>query len=390
MPFACIVIFIVIVLINLILPEDFPIGSRIALALGSIFMILSTVPSFLCSAAGLAFLIYARKKGGTKTVPFIVLCAAGMILGVLSSLFWFSIARGFESTEGQLEKLAKIPEIEEFVLTDDSEEGGLHDGIMYNDLDLYLSHDRFLQVSNMSEYMTSFRLNATGDWNLFVVYENSDKALIKRPWLAQEELSELCGKNIKKLSDLISCYDTLMQKAGELPLLEENPTRPGFFKAPLQKERLAFREDAIYHDLLRQEGVTSAKKISGCYDYLENYWYEITMDDGHTVLMTVSAVFPQDDGGIQCDFFIRSFDGEPISLLSMTNTTYGINYYSPYSDRAFAKKIGEEMHSYRDFFPHYKEFLELTKELLEESKAAKNDKNRNRTGGMLSGVYSPQ
>ena len=141
---------------------------------------------------------------------------------------------------------------------------------------------------------------------------------------------------------------------------------------------------------MRQEGVVSVKKIKGHYDYLENYWYEITMNDGHTLLMTVSAVFPKDDGSIKSDYCIRMFDGEPISLLSMTNTTYGINYYSPYPARAFAKKIGAEMNSYRDFFPHYKEFLGLTDELLEESKKAKDDKNKHDGGGMISGMYSPQ
>lgn len=90
---------------------------------------------------------------------------------------------------------------------------------------------------------------------------------------------------------------TLMKKIDEMPILEEHPTRPGFFKTPLQKEKLAIRENAIF-----------VKKISGRYDYLENYWYEITMDDGHTLLMTISAVSPQDDGSIECYFFIRSFD----------------------------------------------------------------------------------
>lgn len=72
-----------------------------------------------------------------------------------------------------------------------------------------------------------------------------------------------------------------MKKIDEMPILEEHPTRPGFFKTPLQKEKLAIRENAIF-----------VKKISGRYDYLENYWYEITMDDG----------------SIECYFFIKSFD----------------------------------------------------------------------------------
>ena len=351
---------------------------------------LLTIPSFICLVIALVFLICARKKVGKKTLPFIVFCVIGMAFSALFSVLLFYFMRGFESTTGQLEKLSKISEIEEFVLTDDSEEGGFHDGIMYNDLDLYLTRDRFLQVSHMSEYMTSFYLNAAGDWNLFFVYEDSDKELIKQPWLKQKKLSELCGKKIKKLTDLISCYDTLMQKIEAMPILEENPTRTGFFKKPLQKEKFALREDDIYKDLLNQSGVVSVKKIRGYYEYLENYWYEIKMDDGHALLMTVSAVFPQDDGSIECYFSIRNFDSESISLLSMTNTTYGINYYSPYSSGAFAKKVGVKMNSYRDFFPHYKEFLELTDELLEESKKAKNDKNRNKSSGMISGTYSPQ
>lgn len=56
---------------------------------------------------------------------------------------------------------------------------------------------------------------------------------------------------------------TLMKKINEMPILEEHPTRPGFFKTPLQKEKLAIRENAIYEDLLCQAGVAFVKKISG-------------------------------------------------------------------------------------------------------------------------------
>ena len=129
---------------------------------------LLTIPSFICLVIALVFLICARKKGCKKTLPFIVFCVIGMAFSALFSVLLFYFMRGFESTTGQLEKISKISEIEEFVLTDDSEEGGFHDGIMYNDLDLYLTRDRFLQVSHMSEYMTSFYLNAAGDWNLFL------------------------------------------------------------------------------------------------------------------------------------------------------------------------------------------------------------------------------
>lgn len=351
---------------------------------------LCTVPSFVCCTAGLGLLLYARKKGGRKTLPFIVLCAVGMVFSALFTALLLFMNDAFESTAGQLDKLSKIQEIEEFVLTDDSEMGGFHDGIMYNDLDLYLSGGRFLQVSDMSEDMYSFNLNAAGDWNLFVVYENEDNELIERSWLKQEELSELCGTNIKKLVDLISQYDTFIEKIETMPLLEEKSTRTGFFKSELQRQKLALREESVYEDILLQEGVVSVKKIEGRYGYLENYWYEITMSDGHRFLMTTSAVFPQEDGSVQSYFCIREFDGEPISLLSMRNTTYGINYYSPFSETAFAKRIGVEMQSYRDFFPHYKEFLDLKDELLEEGRNAKNDKHRNSVGGMMSGVYKMQ
>lgn len=366
---------------------------RIMLDVDGFFMIMLTIPSFVCVTVGLILLLHARKKGGKKTLPFIVLCIVGMVLSVLISLFLFSMARGFESTVGQLDKLSKISEIEEFVLTDDSEEGGFHDGTMYNDLDLYLAGGGFLQVSHMSEYLTSFHLDSAGDWQLVSVTTYHDRELATQRWLEQDELSKLCGKKIKKLTDLISCYDSFMQKVEALPLFEEDaPLQKGIFKIPLQREKLALREQVIYDDLLNQPGVSSVKKIKGHYDYLENYWYEISMDDGHSFLMTVSAVFPHDDGSLKSDFCIRAFDGEPISLLSMTNETYGIDYYSPYSDRAFAKKIGEEMRSYRDFFPHYKEFLNLTGELLEESKKAESNprRNKNSGGGMISGTYSPR
>ncbi len=366
------------------------IWNSVWLKIGGTFMTLSTIPSFLCCVVGLILLICARKKGGRKTLPFIIISIVGMILSVLLSLLFYVLMRGFESTVGQLNKLSKISAIEEFVLTYDSEEGGFHDGTMYNDLDLYLTDGGFLQVEHMSEYLTSFRLKSVGNWNFIYVYENSDKELIKKTCLEQEQLSELCGTKIKKLNDLISNYDSFIQKAEGLPLAEEKPTKTGFFKSPLKKEKLALRENVIYEDLLRQEGVVSVKKIKGHYEYLENYWYEITMNDGHTLVMTVSAVVPQDDGSLESDYCIRMFDGEPISLLSMTNTTYGINYYSPYSGRAFAKKIGVEMNSYRVFFPYYKEFVDLSDELLEESKKMKNDKNKSSGGGMISGMYTPR
>ena len=111
--------------------------------------------------------------------------------------------------------------------------------------------------------MYSFNLNAAGDWNLFVVYENEDNELTERSWLKQEELSELCGSNIKKLVDLISLYDTFMEKVETMPLLDENPTETGFFKSGLQQQKLALREEAIYEDLLQQEGVISVEKVKG-------------------------------------------------------------------------------------------------------------------------------
>lgn len=367
--------------------------NRISLGVMGFFATMLTIPSFVCEVVGVILLLHARKKGGKRTLPFIVLCIVGMVLSVLISLFLFSMARGFESTVGQLDKLSKISEIEEFVLTDDSEDGGFHDGTMYNDLDLYLAGGGFLQVSHMSEYLTSFHLDSAGDWQLVSVTTYHDGELATQRCLEQDELSKLCGKKIKKLTDLISCYDSFMQKVEALPLFEEDaPLQKGIFKIPLQREKLALREQAIYDDLLNQPGVSSVKRITGHYDYLENYWYELSMDDGHSFLMTVSAVFPQDEGSLKSDFCIRAFDGEPISLLSMTNETYGIDYYSPYCDRDFAEKIGEEMRSYRDFFPHYKEFLNLTGELLEESKKKESNPRRNKShgGGMLSGTYSPR
>ena len=226
-------------------------------------------------------------------------------------------------------------------------------------------------MASSKEYL-DYVLDSAGDWQLVSVTTYHDGELATQRWLEQDELSKLCGKKIKKLTDLISCYDSFIKTVESLPILEEDaPRRIGIFKIPLQKEKLALREQVIYDDLLNQPGVSSVKRITGHYDYLENYWYEISMDDGHSFLMTVSAVFPHDDGSLKSDFCIRAFDGEPISLLSMTNETYGIDYYSPYSDRAFTKKIGEEMRSYRDFFPHYKEFLNLTGELLEKAKKQK-------------------
>ena len=364
--------------------------NNVMLKVYGFLMTLSTVPSFICCVVGLILLICAKKKGGRKTLPFIVFSIVGMLLSVLLSLLSFFLMRGFESTVGQLNKLSKISAIEEFVLTDDSEEGGFHDGTMYNDLDLYLKDGGFLQVEDMSEYLTKFDVKSAGDWNLIYVYENSDKELIKQPCLEQEELSEFYGTKFKKLNELISNYDTFIQKIEELPLAEEKPTKTGFFKSPLKKEKLYLRENVIYEDLLHQDGVVSVRKLSGHYEYLENYWYEITMNDGHTLVMTVSAVRPLEDGNLKSYYHIRMFDNEPISLHSMTNTTYGINYYSPYSGRAFAKKIGVEMNSYRDFFPHYKEFVELSGELLEESKKMKEDKNKSAGGGMISGMYSPR
>ena len=48
-----------------------------------------------------------------------------------------------------------------------------------------------------------------------------------------------------------------------MPLLDENPTETGFFKSGLQQQKLALREEAIYEDLLQQEGVISVEKVKG-------------------------------------------------------------------------------------------------------------------------------
>lgn len=367
---------IVLLLISLLLaPRTFSsapsryeqIRNNVSSAMIGFFMIMSSVPSVVCALIGLFFLLYARKKTSKNTTLFIVFSSIGMFLSVLITISFLLILRGFESTGGQLDKLSKIKTINEVVLTYDT---GFHDGIMYNDLDLYLVDEKFLQVSDMSEYLTSFRLNAIGDWQLFSIHKDNDGNLEKSSYLTQEELSELFGTEIKKLKELIVMYDAFIKKVEELPLIEEEPSRTGFFKEPLQKEKLALREQKIYEDILKQQGVASVKKIEKNYAYLENYWYEVTMNDDHTFLMTVSAVFPQEDGSIKSSFYIRNFDGEPIFIPSGKNVTYGIDCYSPYPSSIFGKEIGTEMQSYREFFQHYEEFLYLTDSLLEQGRKA--------------------
>ena len=182
-------------------------------------------------------IIKPSKKFGRKfCIPFF---AVNFPIALAAGFFLYQVGKCFESTSAQMAKLRKIPEIEEFVITDD-EDDFMHDGIMHNDYEIYLTGGRFVKVEALEESLTGdrFKLNAIGGTEI-------------KGGLSFAELSGITGEKINDLNALISHYDAILGGIG-------NALSAGGRLSPLDTEKLFVREREFTADMRSMPHVKSS------------------------------------------------------------------------------------------------------------------------------------
>ena len=309
--------------------------------------------SFFCALAvfpvSIIGIIKDRKTKQAKTCTVILVVQTGLF--ALFAGFVFLVGSGFESTPAQMEKLHKMPEIEEFIITRDRDDF-MHDGLMNNNYEFYLTDGRFLKVNNLSESMDyeDFHVEAIGQYSVEVQREY-DK------FLSLSDLSFLAGKKIKKFQDVLDNYSAILTRLEDTPFIEEDGERLEIKLVPVDKPKLAVRESEFFADLQKMPHIVSVQKMDFDTSYKQYYKYAVKMDDGVQFDMTLSTVLRDgDSGGYSCDFFITSYNGTEVKHVYLTEVTRGTKYYKPYECWRFAHDTGLEVKSYRDLFNNYEAF----------------------------------
>ena len=309
--------------------------------------------SFFCALAvfpvSITGIIKDRKTKQAKTCTVILVVQTGLF--ALFAGFLFLIGSGFESTPAQMEKLHKMPEIEEFIITRDRDDF-MHDGLMNNNYEFYLTDGRFLKVNNLSESMDyeDFHVEAIGQYSVEVQREYDD-------FLSLSDLSFLAGKKIKKFQNVLDNYSAILTRLETSPFVEEDGKRLEIKLAPVDKPALAVRESEFFADLQKMPHIVSVQKMDFDTSYKQYYKYAVKMDDGVQFDMTLSTVLRDgDSGGYSCDFFITSYNGAEVKYVYLREATRGTKYYKPYECWRFAHDTGLEVKSYRDLFNNYEAF----------------------------------
>ena len=228
----------------------------------------------------------------------------------------------------------------------------MHDGMMNNNYEFYLTDGRFLKVNNLSESMDyeEFHVEAIGQYSVEVQREY-DK------FLSLSDLSFLAGKKIKKFQNVLDNYSVILTSLETSPFVEEDGKRLEIKLAPVDKPALAVRESEFFADLQTMPHIVSVQKMDFDTSYKQYYKYAVKMDDGVQFDMTLSTVLRDgDSGGYSCDFFITSYNGTEVKHVYLTEVTRGTKYYKPYECWRFAHDTGLEVKSYRDLFYNYEAF----------------------------------
>ena len=308
-------------------------------------------------------IIKDRKTKQTKACSVILIVQT--ILLALAVGFVFLVGSGFESTSDQMEKLRKMPEIEEFIITRDRDDF-MHDGLMNNNYELYLTDGRFLKVNNLTESMDyeKFHVEAIGQYSVEVQRDQRNYG----EFLSLSDLSFLAGKKIKKFQDVLDNYSAILAKLEDAPFVEENGERLKITLLPVDKSTLAVRENEFFADLQTMPHIVSVQKMDFVTSYLQYYKYAVKMDDGVQFYMTISSVLRDGDSvGYSCDFFITSYNGTEVKHVYLTEVTRGTKYYKPYECWRFANDTGLEVKSYRDLFNNYEAFKKSIEAFIAEN-----------------------
>lgn len=306
-------------------------------------------------------IIKGRKTNQTKLCTVILVIQT--ILLALAVGFVFLVGSGFESTSDQMEKLRKMPEIEEFIITRDRDDF-MHDGLMNNNYEFYLTDGRFLKVNNLSESMDyeDFHVEAIGQYSVEVQRDQRNYG----EFLSLSDLSFLAGKKIKKFQDVLDNYSAILTRLEDAPFVEEDGEQLEIKLAPLDKSALAVRESEFFADLQTMPHIVSVQKMDFVTSYLQYYKYAVKMDDGVQFDMTLSTV-RRDGGGYSCNFFITSYNGKEVKHVYLTEATRGTKYYKPYECWRFAHDTGLEVKSYRDLFNNYEAFKKSIEAFIAEN-----------------------
>ncbi len=303
-------------------------------------------------------IIKDRKTNQTK-ICTVILVIQTILLSLLVGLVLL-VGSGFESTSAQMEKLRKMPEIEEFIITHDRDDF-MHDGLMNNNYELYLTDGRFLKVNNLSESMDykEFQVEAIGQYAVEV-----QRQYVK--YLSLSDLSFLAGKKIKKFQDVLDNYSAILTRLEDAPFVDEDGEQLEIKLAPVDKSALAVRESEFFADLQTMPHIVSVQKMDFVTSYLQYYKYAVKMDDGVQFDMTLSTVL-RDGGGYSCNFFITSYNGKEVKHVYLTEATRGTKYYKPYECWRFAHDTGLEVKSYRDLFNNYEAFKKAIEAFIAEN-----------------------
>ena len=255
-----------------------------------------------------------------------------------------------ENTEHQLKKIGKISEIEEYVLHDYY--GGVadFDETYFSNYEFFLKDGGFIQVNHLTfdffdEDDVKVRYTAFGD------YEFPDG-------LTYDDISALTGEKINYLETVIFYYDLIIAKIQELDNLKL-----------LDKSTLPLRKNEILEDLQKMphvKNVRSAKFKN--YYYPENYYFFISMDDGHEILMAISDV-NRIEGSIKSGFTIIKFDNTYVeySHVSAIDFKNRIDYFDPMRGFSCLGKYN----SYRDFFENYEKMPDTIADFISNSEFCK-------------------
>lgn len=265
-----------------------------------------------------------------------------------------------EDTEHQLKKIAKISEIEDYVLHDYY--GGIADldETYYSHYEFFLKNGGFIQVNHLTfdffdEEDVKVKYTAFGD------YEFPDG-------LTYDDLSALTGEKINYLNTVVFYYDLIIAKIQELDNLKL-----------FDKSTLPLRKDEILEDLQKMphvKNVRSAKFKN--YYYPENYYFYLSMDDGHEILMSISDVNRKEDT-IKSRFNIIKFD-DKYAEYSNKESSIGktpIDYF----DSMKGSFCLEKYDSYRDFFENYEKMPDTIADFISRQELRKQkryEKNPNR------------
>ena len=289
---------------------------------------------------------------------FCMVCLTSCITATAVALY----AVLHEDTEHQLKKIAKISEIEEYVLHDyyGGGTGWLEEKTYFSHYEFFLKNGGFIQVNHLT--FDFFDINDVKvKYTAFGDYEFPDG-------LTYDDLSALTGEKIEYLNTVIFYYDLIIAKIQELDNLKL-----------FDKSTLPLRKNEILEDLQKMphvKNVRSAKFKN--YYYPENYYFYFSMDDGHEILMSISDV-NRKEGTIKCSFDIIKFDDKyaedsDVSVIDFKNPT---DEFYPMSGYDCLGKYN----SYRDFFENYEKMPDIIADFISNSEFCKQkryEENSNR------------